>query len=189
MWKEKYEALKTEFDQLRDAHDRMARKMGAMEKLLDNHGLLIDPSYTVETVDGSKIPPQAQVGLVNGNLDSVYRYIVDRAAKEPALLNLLVDRPELMVKVERRMINSSDASTQGRIALLLYEKFFDTAKDAGDVTREFKRRGWFDAKASNAALIKPLAQITEWGFLTKEDAGYQAVSGMKVNINIVEARA
>lgn len=199
MWKDKYEAavadaakfVKEQHLPLVEAHDALAKRVRELETLGD-----LPSSGSAPFRPGSVPKPSETCGdectapsLGNGNLDAVYRYIVDRAAKEqePALLSLLMDRPELMVKVERRMINSSDDSTQGRIAVLIYEKFFDTAKDAGDVTREFKRRGWFDTKASNAALIKPLAQITEWGFLSREDAGYQAVAGMKVNI--VEARA
>lgn len=192
MWKETHETFVKEVHQpLVEAHDALAKRVLHLEERIRAS---VDAGETVLEVDArpadlTDAHRDSAVAMLssNGNYEAVYRYIVGRAAKDPTLLSLIVNRPELQVKVEKRMINSSDDSTQGRIAVLIYEKFFESGKDAGDVTREFKRRGWFDAKASNAALIKLLAQITEWGFLTKEDAGYVAVAGMKVNI--VEARA
>ena len=76
----------------------------------------------------------------------------------------------------------SDESTDGRIALLISQKFFDTPQNGGTITKEFKRRGWFDQKSSNAAVIRPLEKITEMGFLIRDGNEYQAVPGMKVNI-------
>jgi hypothetical protein len=81
----------------------------------------------------------------------------------------------------------SDAETPGRIAILIFEKFFDSPQDSGQVTKEFKRRGWFSVKTSNASVLRPLAHIAEMGFLTRDGSQYQSVPGMKVNV--IESRA
>ena len=56
-------------------------------------------------------------------------------------------------------------------------------QNSAQVTKEFKRRGWFSVKTSNAAVLRPLADIAEMGFLTRDGVAYQAVPGMKVNIS------
>jgi hypothetical protein len=132
------------------------------------------PAGSVQTI---AIPPNGRV-----DLPAIYAYVKQRAAADPGVLELLRQQPELRVKVERRTLTVSDADTDGRIALLIKDKFFDTPQNSGAVTKEFKRRGWFQAKTSNAATLKPLFRIAEAGFLVKEAGGYQAVPGMKVHI-------
>ena len=209
MWKEKYDQLKIEFEQLRDAHDKIAKRL---EELLAKDVPDFTPARPVPGQEpnggngagtstpapAAAIPSRSSGGLQvkpapagatdfpNGGVPSyndIYHYVTTRAAQEkPAILKLIVDRPELQVEITRRTISIADTSTQGRLGLLIHEKFFDAPRDAGDITREFKRRGWFEPKASNAALIKPLGQIAEWGFLTRESDGFQAVPSMKVNV-------
>jgi len=190
MWKEKYEALCAELidalgapvdspstfipeavRQLRGAHDAMAEQIRASEA-------------AGETVlRGSSEALQSAPKNGTHDLDKIYRYIVERAAEDPFLLvRLSHGRPEMEVLKKRRTIEMSDESTDGRIALLIHEKFFDTPQDSGTVTKEFKRRAWFEQKTSNAAVLKPLAKIAEMGFLTRDGNFYQSVKSMKVNI-------
>lgn len=162
-------------------------------------GLQVKPAPGTESGNGAGIstPAPAAAESVNDapspgannfphggvpSYNDIYQYVVQRAKGDVHILKLLVDRPELQVEIPRRVIALSDDSTQGRLGLLIKDKFFDSPRDAGDITREFKRRGWFEPKASNAALIKPLGQIAEWGFLTRETDGFQSVPGMKVNV-------
>jgi hypothetical protein len=175
MWKEKYEALKQQFDLLTA---RLAQ--AGITGLGVVPGVVEAPSRNGEAVDG------------NGNMDFIYRHVRDRLSADlrtgkldGALLQLLSQQPEIRVNVKRHTLEMSDDSTDGRIALLISQKFFDAPQDSGTLTKEFKRRGWFEAKTSNAAVLKPLAKITEMGFLLREGTMYQAVPGMK--INIVEA--
>lgn len=202
MWKEKHDQLKIEFDQLREAHDKMAAHLKeSMERDAKRFrdvpcrepasggfgGLQVKPAPGTESGNGAGIstPAPAAADFPPGGVPSyndIYQYVVQRAKGDVHILKLLVDRPELQVEIPRRTIALTDDTTQGRLGLLIKEKFFDSPRDAGDITREFKRRGWFEPKASNAALIKPLGQIAEWGFLTRETDGFQSVPGMKVNV-------
>jgi hypothetical protein len=172
MWKEKYEALKAEFDEFRN-------------------GVTADRVAAVRDLAHHTVPAAVDV---NGNMDFIYRHVRDRLSADLrtgkmdlVILEILSERPEIAVNVKRRTLEMSDESTDGRIALLISQKFFDSPQDGGTITKEFKRRGWFDQKSSNAAVIKPLAKITEMGFLIRDGNQYQAVPGMKVHI--VESRA
>lgn len=189
MWKEKYEALKADYDlmakgvaareeefaRLREAHDALAERIRASEAAGET---------VLNAPTGSTKQHPASNGAVD--MEAIYAFIKLRAGGDKVLLNLLHTHPELRVEVKRRTLEMSDESTDGRIALLIYEKFFDSPHDSGTVTKEFKRRGWFEQKTSNAAVLKSLAKIAEMGFLTREGTNYQAVKGMKVNI--VEAK-
>ena len=162
MWKEKYEALKKEFEAF-----RRAVAMDAAAANNKNTG-----KYEL-----------AQ----NGDLEGIYRFVRGKLAQEiqagdGILAHVLRDVPEIEVKRIRRKLEMSDTETPGRIAVLISEKFFDSPQNSGQVTKEFKRRGWFSVKTSNAAVLRPLADIAEMGFLTRDGSNYQAVPGMKVNI-------
>ncbi len=209
MWKEKYEALRTplincleatEADlsdhelivavkTLREAHDAMAERIRASEAAGETVYSAPDPQHRtmVAAFPGGFSMPGMPASNGTHDLDKIYRYVVERAAEDPFLLvRLSHGRPEMEVLKKRRTIEMSDESTDGRIALLIHEKFFDAPQDTGTVTKEFKRRAWFEQKTSNAAVIKPLAKIAEMGFLTRDGNFYQSVKSMKVNI--VEAK-
>ncbi len=169
IWKEKYEALKQQFDLL---SARLAQA--------GITGLGVVPGAVEPTNGNAKLSGSAE-------LETIYAWVVDRLRRDSGVLALIAEQPEIRVNVKRHTLEMSDDSTDGRIALLISQKFFDTPQDSGTLTKEFKRRGWFEAKTSNAAVLKPLAKITEMGFLVREGTMYQSVPGMK--INIVEERA
>jgi hypothetical protein len=182
MWKEKYEELEAKYNLLLANATPDTRRAAAVPDFPENGAHVVYKPHIASADD------------LNGNMDFIYRHVRDRLSADLrtgkmdlVILELLSEQPEIAVNVKRRTLEMSDESTDGRIALLISQKFFDTPQDGGTITKEFKRRGWFDKKASNAALIKPLAAITENGFLIREGNHYQAVPGMK--INIVEDRA
>jgi len=172
MWKEKYEALKLEFEQLREAHDALAERIRASEAAGET--VLAAPTNTAKQHPASN-------GAVD--LEAIYAYVVKRAKDDPFVaLRLAQLAPELHVELKRHTIKISDDGMDGRIARLIAEKFFDAPKDAITVTKEFKRRGWLGNKTPNSQAIGPLDKIAALGFLTREASGYQAVKGMKINI-------
>lgn len=183
MWKEKYEALA---QQIRDAlgypkqYQLPADELpGAVQEL--------HRAYSA----GGRAPDPKQGHGANGNpevwdprdMDALLAALIREAKRNPGVLQLLRDTPEIEVTRQRRTLQMSDTETPGRIAVLIAEKFFDTPQNSGTVTKEFKRRGWFSVKTSNAAVLRPLADIAEMGFLTRDGVAYQAVPGMKVNIS------
>lgn len=113
------------------------------------------------------------------DLEYIWKFIKARADKE-GLAELLTRRPELRVKVERTPVTMDDSNLQGRIARLLHEGFFKTPRNGPAVQKELKRRTGIEQPTTN--LYKPLNKLTEMGFLTVEQDGYQEVAEMKVMV-------
>lgn len=111
------------------------------------------------------------------DLEYIWKFIKARADKE-GLAELLTRRPELRVKVERTPVTMDDSNLQGRVARLLHEGFFKTPRNGPAVQKELKRRTGIEQPTTN--LYKPLNKLTEMGFLTVEQDGYQEVAEMKV---------
>jgi hypothetical protein len=168
IWKEKYEELKYQFDVVQKAFHN-----------LEKHHAACSPDTAASNGNAAVSTPS--------DMDAIYAFVKAKAMQDGEMIHLLRMTPEIRVNVKRHTLEMSDDSTDGRIALLISQKFFDSPQDSGTLTKEFKRRGWFEAKTSNAAVLKPLAKITEMGFLVREGTMYQSVPGMK--INIVEAHA
>lgn len=113
------------------------------------------------------------------DLEYIWKFVKARADKE-GLAELLTRRPELRVKVERTPVTMDDSNLQGRIARLLHEGFFKTPRNGPAVQKELKRRTGIEQPTTN--LYKPLNKLTEMGFLTVEQDGYQEVAEMKVMV-------
>jgi len=139
IWKEKYEALRQDFEDFRNA---VAQDAAA----------------------------------ANGNRDPG---ILQVTATRP-MITATIDKPEVQVKVKRRVIEMDGSTVQGTIAILLSEGFFDQPKNATSVIKELRRRG-LSFKDATAGVR--CGEIAGMGFLTREGRGeYQAVPGMKVHI-------
>lgn len=193
MWKEKYETLKHDFEQLREAHDAMAiRLQNLLQSQAGLPAIAPDLGATVGKNSPAKAGPkpagdngaaaQARRGaaaLDTGAMEELYGYIKSRARNDPGILQLLAEKPELRVTIQRPVIEYDDSTITGRIARLIADKFFDQPKNGPTVQKELKRRGC-DQPTTN--LYKPLNKLTEQGFLTIESDGYKAVAGMKVNL-------
>lgn len=199
MWKEKYETLRQEVAMalgysddaqdgypsgpelpsmvrtLREAHDSMAEQIRASEA-------------AGETVLNAPPRPANSAGqhpASNGkhDLDAIYSYVLDRASKDPfVLLQLSQQRSEIRITRERKTIECTANNLRGALAILISEKFFDGTREFADVRKDLIRRGFLGSKAPNLQISQALQGLVELGFLTKEDTGYQAVAGMKVNI-------
>jgi hypothetical protein len=132
----------------------------------------------------------AEIDDFSPSFEALYQNIKRRAAEDtPAILQLLAQRPELRVKIDRPVLTMDGKSLQGRLARLLHEGFFLETRSGGDVLRECLRRGWVSAGYRTNLLHPHLKELAEMGFLTLEENGYQAVKGMKVEVVEEGARA
>jgi hypothetical protein len=194
MWQEKYEALKVEHEALIEAHDALAERVRNLES---GHKATLTRSAealerAVSSPDGAptSAPASGENGAAGpsrtvapGNLsevqEQIYRYIVARAEKDPRILAILVNRPELRVTIERQTIEANAETLRGALALLISRKFFDTPQNGNAAFNELKRLGRAVAKPN---VYRELDKLAELGFVTKEETGYLAVPGMKVQI-------
>lgn len=212
MWKEKYEALKVQYDELARVHDEMHRPGGLHDQLVQAHDALAVRLKALE--GGSKKDSAAEsragqpaadktewipaskghpsVASSNGDAfqqaEQFYRYFLNRilAEKEPVIVKLLAERPELRVTREIKTVQAHASTLKGALGILISEKFFDAARPFDDVRKEFIRRGFIAVKTPSRQIEGAIDSLVEMGFLTKEETGLLAVPGMK--INIVEAR-
>ena len=87
------------------------------------------------------------------------------AAKDPRLLKVLTQRPELEVHVQRQVIDVDGGTLRGRIARLLADGLFDEAQTTSSVLGELSKRG-FNTAPPNVS--KELGELARMGFLTRD---------------------
>lgn len=211
MWKEKYEdleaqhlILKQEHKVLIDAHDLLAARLARLENLrgVSVQGFALSkeiPRFPGASVHQPAEPAAEHIPTMLGKngTDSaaapkgefgsdLLQKLREMAERDPVILRILAERPELLVTRQVKTIDVNAGQLKGALGVLIADKFFDTCTEFADVRKELIRRGALGVKAPNQQISQALQGLVEWGFLTKEDSGYQAVPGMK--INIVETR-
>lgn len=117
------------------------------------------------------------------DIDALIERLCVRAAQRPEILQVFVSRPELQVVTERKILKIEGDTTSGRLARLIHDGFFESAKNGDQAHKECLRRGW--RITQNGRFHDALRDIAEMGFLTVETGSgrsrlYQAVPGMIV---------
>jgi hypothetical protein len=203
-YKEKYIALRVEFDQLRDAHDALAERIRLSEAAGETV-LRVPSKSSPESLPARGTAPgtgekAAQEGasraassngsrsfpLHSSDVRLLFEQFAEMAKKDPVILHILQERPELKVTREIKTVQAHASTLKGALGILISEKFFDAARPFDDVRKEFIRRGFIAVKTPSRQIEGAIDSLVEMGFLTKEETGLLAVPGMKVNI--VEAR-
>ena len=125
------------------------------------------------------IPP-GENGLDEAAYQELKRRLLSDLEKNPTVLRILTQRPELMVETERKMVMIDGSSLKGRLARLLATGFFDEGKTQSGTRSELKRTG---PDVNQGNLWKMMNELLRDGFLTCEGGNtYKAVPDMKVNV-------
>jgi hypothetical protein len=169
MWKEKYEELKADFDNLQSRYDLLARR--------------------IESVAAAPAVISGDMGewfkkFPKESLEATYQYVRKRMREEnPEDLLVGISKQEIRVKTERPVMNvDANGSLFGRICQLTAEGFFKQPQGAKAATAEAVRRGWCHPKTPVMRIADPLDELAKMGFLTRETDGYQIVAGVKINL-------
>lgn len=184
VYKQKYEELLALHEDLKRQHKLLVDSYDAMARRLDK--LLVESTSPAKLAGngqhGHSIPSAAVAAGDNGvpNLDEIYQHVVDRARRDPGILQLLTTQPELRVTVQRQTIDVDGGTLRGRLALLIARGFFDLVSNGNSAYNELKRQGFPCAKPN---VYRELGKLAEMGFVTAEDSGFQAAPGMKVQIH------
>lgn len=146
-----------------------------------NRGAAVRPEPTLV---GTRSPTGAGAAEPSSHAsvdEAVYQAIKARLLEDaPALVQLLIDRPELEVRVTRRVIEAEGESTLGRVARLIRADFLADSRRFGEILRELERTG---TRVNNKSLSVALKELVVAGFLTKESVDrYRAVPDMKVRV-------
>jgi hypothetical protein len=184
MWKEKYETLCAELTlALGGMPEDDDGIVAAVKNLVDANDSLFKQVRYVRYNPPLNTAKEHPASNGSHDLDAVYRYVVDRATKDPGILQILRQQPELHVETERQTVSVKGDTLRGRLALLISKGFFEAPKNGNVTYNELKRIG---ASVARPNVYRELDKLAEMGFLTSEELGYQSVKSMKVNI--VEAK-
>ena len=112
--------------------------------------------------------------------ERIYQAFKARLIEEaPAVIRILVDRPEIEVTVQRRVIEVDGDGLRGRIGRFLKEGFFDQPRTPSMLIAELAKRGFSTAPPN---ISRELGELTSMGFLTRDNKWYRVVSEMRVNL-------
>ena len=200
MWREKYEALQAEHKTLIEAHDALAERVRAFEQDEFESGAdipdadidvardvakarkIIEHGVAVPSNGDTHVPVKGNINADAFSLNEIYKFVKQAAQNDPGVLELLIRKPELRVKVERPVIHANGEKLDGQIAILLSDGFFDKPRDRLTIGNELRRRGHLSPSANLKILSVHLSRLTSQGFLTIEPTGFQAVAEMKVMV-------
>lgn len=162
---------------LRAENAELRERIAELERIVHATGhtspAALGPAVVGNSASGAPIPEV----LTNDDLyDAIKRRLI---AEAPALLKVLVTKPEIDVEVQRETVTADGKSWLGRVALLVKEGWFDSPRKGQVVFEEVKRRG---GTGVGPRAYEACDKLLGMGFLTKETDGYLAVKGMKVNV-------
>jgi hypothetical protein len=168
---------------LRERNAELERQVAALSAQLRD--LTAKPSNHGQAAPRNESPapavPRIAAASSNGSIDdATYDAIAKRLVRDGAVLLAIAEtRPEIEVTRQKEIIRVSTDKQPGLLAAMIAEGFFNKATAFGIVVDELKRRG---RSVHYTNVKRDLNRLAEQGFLTIEDAGYQVVPGMKVNI-------
>lgn len=189
MFRERAEKAEKELESLKVKLATAERTIKTLQEMVDGlRASSASPAPIVspaEDFPGNKLicPPQFDDNYVVSLWNRLRRIIGD----DPHVIALLASQPEIRVSVKSQVIELSDATLKGRVALLLSEGFFDSGATGYQVWQELQRRGNGSAKPN---VYTACAELCSMGFLVKEANGdstnFVKVPGLKVTKTRVE---
>lgn len=111
--------------------------------------------------------------------------LIDECRVDPILLELLTNRPEIVIDVEPRVMSLDGSSLRGRLARLMASGFFATAKTQSACRAELRRTG---TDVNSGQLSTSVNDFVKDGFLTRDGDGYVLAAGIKITEREVVAR-
>ncbi|MEM1590086.1 MAG: hypothetical protein QW175_06690 [Candidatus Bathyarchaeia archaeon] len=194
IWKEKYEQLQREMERRNEEYQEKigalrleieelkkkveeARRQAFQEAMLKVEEIkkqwnVEEYQKTIATLKDEKASLEQQLKPLKAFADAFKDFLRSlklQPGTAPSEIAVNVEQPTLTVKVERKTLELSDKTTEGKIAIIYAEgklpsdKWFTTT----DVVNAFISHGW-----SRDPRIGPtLDKMCQWGFLEKHYAG------------------
>lgn len=128
---------------------------------------------------------------IGQEFDALYQRIktrfIEEARIDPILLQLIMQRTELVVEIEPRVVVVDGmGSLKGRVARLMAQGWFATARATSAVRKELARTG--TDPGGGGGLSTVLTDYVKDGFLTREGDGYLLAPSVKVTEREIVAR-
>lgn len=161
--------------------------LAGKESLPPGKALTLDRA-TVEGTDnvGGHLKPFAEKD-VEAQYQAFKARLLEECAVDPVLLHLLTARPEIVVTVERQVVElDGGAELKGRIARLIASGFLNGAtRRNSDISKELSRTG---SEPAGNRLSEALDWLKKAGFLIREGDGWIKAAGVKVTERTIETK-
>ena len=163
--------------------DTLLDRMAEVIRLMAQPTARREPNWGEEVIDA----PVTPLPELPADTEALYQSVKARLlAEAPALLKVIVSRPEIEVTVTREVLKVDGNSTRGRIARLIHEGFFDAAQTSAGIGDELAKRG---RALSNIELGNELKALIEMGFFRKENKWISLAPDAKAYVNVKEKSA
>jgi len=174
-----------------DMDDKTAHKLiGAIEELSQGTKAL------TSRLDGTKPQPRPSESPATPNHagsikvevvdDRTFSLLKDRILEDPQILGRLsLTRPTILVDVQPQIINYDSKKLEGQVALMISEGFFKSPRGNMEIHAELKSRG---IRYDNRTFGLRMSEITEAGFLRRNDEQYQQAPGLNVTRDNVSTK-
>lgn len=159
---------------LREANAQLTEQVAELQRQIEVLRRMVPKDLT----PSESPPPTASAAMLTG-MDEIFAEVKRRLLVDPGIIRLLAVKPEIDLKITRRVIEMDGSTPKGRVVGLLARGFFDNGATNGAIRTELKRTG---PDMSNVTIAKFLDELVRDGFVTRENDRYQAVGDMKVNI-------
>ena len=140
-------------------------------------------------IEFSPAPENGRPKIDAPQLERIYaeikKRLLDELPSDPIFLQLLANRPEIVLELQPRVVTLDGSTMKGRVAKLIAGGWFNDAKTTGGTRREMARTGSDPGGGGN--LSTALSALVKDGFLTNEGDGYQKAPGIKITEKVLEA--
>lgn len=136
----------------------------------------------------AEVRPGGKLSIDTDQLEAIYqqikRRLLDDCRIDPILLQLVTQRPEMVVDVEPRIVQIDGATMKGRVARLLAAGWFQEPRATAAVRQELQRTG--NDPGGGGSLAGKLGELREEGFLVRDGERWSAAPGLKVTERTIE---
>ena len=148
----------------------------------------------IPTAPAQEVPSRslakAVLPVVGGDDEEMlFRRFRDRLLRDPIVLKVLATEKRIEVTTKEHTLEVDGSTMNGRIALLVKDGFFETARSGNAVWTEIKKKGWpAGAKMAPGSLYDYLSDLARDGFLTVnlQDKTYTSVDDAAKRIRIAK---
>lgn len=166
---------------LREENASLKRRLDALEAPSRATAFVIPPSMASGGTTDARRYSAEQSFDNEAMYQAIKRRLIEELPSDPAVMRIVVSKPELRVQVERAFIEVDGKTPKGRVARLLADGWFDGEGKTQSGTRSELSRTGPDTNSGTISTI--FTGLVKDGFLTAEAGGlFRSVAGMKVNV-------
>jgi hypothetical protein len=171
--------------------DEAAKIIAAIRECIDDpaaRGQLVKPTNGAKADERPAVRPpmpgdiQVMRPSDEPNFEALYRKIKARLIEDgrvdPMLLQLITAQNEIVVEIEPRVVRLDGSTLKGRVARLMAQGWFASARTTSACRKELARTG--TDPGGGGQLSDALGAYVRDGFLTREGDGYILAPGVKV---------